>query len=287
MWSNLCRIALDIYDRVMVRRSKVRQTLGQLGRTNMTIHKKNPMDSTMSKVLTIYDQNWRDLLAQCLPGLRYSRGRCVVRQIFATVIIEPNGLIREGLARILRASRFRVVAVEPALNDVVLTALSKQRDILLIIGSGDDHRAMIEQIELFRGSKPDGQIAVVTDRQHPSEALAAFRAGVNAYFARGTSSDAFIKSLDLVLLGETLMPATLLALFPCGEQADDTPFNASEAPARPDDVPQFSAQEKRILRNLIEGDSNKVIARKVSIAEATVKVHVKAILRKLRLHNRT
>ncbi|MGA2494114.1 MAG: response regulator transcription factor [Roseiarcus sp.] len=210
-----------------------------------------------------------------------------MRQIFATVIIEPNGLIREGLARILRASRFRIVVVEPALDDIVLNALSKQRDILLIIGSGDDHHAMIEQIELFKASKPDGRVAVVTDRQHPSEALAAFRAGVNAYFARGTTSDAFIKSLDLVLLGETLMPATLLTLFPCREQADDAPFNASEALARSDDIPQFSAQEKRILRNLIEGDSNKVIARKVGIAEATVKVHVKAILRKLRLHNRT
>jgi hypothetical protein len=42
-----------------------------------------------------------------------------------------------------------------------------------------------------------------------------------------------------------------------------------------------------ILRCLIEGGSNKSIARKNDIAEATVKVHVKAILRKIRVHNRT
>ena len=52
-------------------------------------------------------------------------------------------------------------------------------------------------------------------------------------------------------------------------------------------APQLSPREKSILRCLIEGDSNKCIARKIDIAEATVKVHVKAILRKVRVQNRT
>ena len=52
-------------------------------------------------------------------------------------------------------------------------------------------------------------------------------------------------------------------------------------------TPQLSPRENSILRCLIEGDSNKCIARKIDIAEATVKVHVKAILRKIRVQNRT
>ena len=52
-------------------------------------------------------------------------------------------------------------------------------------------------------------------------------------------------------------------------------------------APQLSPREKSILRCLVEGDSNKSIARKIDIAEATVKVHVKAILRKIRVQNRT
>ena len=51
--------------------------------------------------------------------------------------------------------------------------------------------------------------------------------------------------------------------------------------------PRLSPREKIILRCLIEGNSNKCIARKIEIAEATVKVHVKAILRKIRVQNRT
>src|SRR6476619_8470323 len=52
-------------------------------------------------------------------------------------------------------------------------------------------------------------------------------------------------------------------------------------------APQLSPREKSILRCLIAGDSNKGIARKIDIAEATVKVHVKGILRKIRVQNRT
>ena len=53
------------------------------------------------------------------------------------------------------------------------------------------------------------------------------------------------------------------------------------------DVPSLSRREMLILRMLMEGASNKNIARNLVITESTVKVHMKAILRKLRLQNRT
>ena len=53
------------------------------------------------------------------------------------------------------------------------------------------------------------------------------------------------------------------------------------------DVPSLSRRETHILRALMQGASNKTIALKLVITESTVKVHMKAILRKLRLQNRT
>ena len=52
-------------------------------------------------------------------------------------------------------------------------------------------------------------------------------------------------------------------------------------------IPRFSSREQCVLRGLIEGNSNKTIARKYEITESTVKVHVKAILRKISVNNRT
>jgi two-component system nitrate/nitrite response regulator NarL len=63
--------------------------------------------------------------------------------------------------------------------------------------------------------------------------------------------------------------------------------NTWVAPAEITNGSRLSARQQSILRCLVQGDSNKTIARKMAMAEATVKVHVKAILRKIRVHNRT
>ena len=78
-----------------------------------------------------------------------------------------------------------------------------------------------------------------------------------------------------------LSPAALVAL-----PAAETPGTSNGGPAG-DVVRDLSRRELVILRTLTEGASNKVIALKLVITESTVKVHMKAILRKLRLQNRT
>jgi two-component system, NarL family, nitrate/nitrite response regulator NarL len=167
------------------------------------------------------------------------------------------------------------------------------------IDSGDDLSAADRQVELFKERQPDGRIVVLADHNRPADILSAFRAGAHAYFIKVTSCDAFIKSLELVMLGETILPAAMLSMVldPADNDDDDREHEAAVHDVRKaageyleagsDNMPRLSARERCILTCLIEGDSNKVIARKIEIAEATVKVHVKAILRKIRVHNRT
>jgi two-component system, NarL family, nitrate/nitrite response regulator NarL len=83
-------------------------------------------------------------------------------------------------------------------------------------------------------------------------------------------------------------------------EPDDPQTNGKDDPSSDEDAiqetlprmqdtggPCLSTRQRLILRYLIEGDANKTIARKMHITDATVKVHVKAILRKIRVHNRT
>jgi two-component system nitrate/nitrite response regulator NarL len=126
-----------------------------------------------------------------------------------------------------------------------------------------------------------------------SDLAAALRAGATGYFIDGMNCDAFIKSIELIMMGGTVFPPAFLtsALDIEERDADDTPTPRDDDPAaaETDDrlAPQLSPREISILQCLIEGDSNKCIARKINIAEATVKVHIKAILRKIRVQNRT
>jgi two-component system nitrate/nitrite response regulator NarL len=95
-------------------------------------------------------------------------------------------------------------------------------------------------------------------------------------------------------MGETVFPPAFLS-FALDAGRDREPETAEPGECRQtilaaaDEaiLPQLSPREKAILSCLIEGDSNKCVARKINIAEATVKVHVKAILRKIRVQNRT
>jgi DNA-binding NarL/FixJ family response regulator len=216
------------------------------------------------------------------------------RQSFTIILVGKSILLREGLARILRSASFRIVASVSCADDLVSSKLQLHQPLFLVIHTGDDRDAAVEQVKLFRNQYPGERIAIVADHYRLSELVSAFRAGANGYFVDVMTCDVFIKSIELVMMGETVFPPAFLSfvLDPEGNhlgQAAPRDENNQEILLRAETTlaPQLSTREKSILRCLIEGDSNKCIARKIDIAEATVKVHVKAILRKIRVQNRT
>jgi DNA-binding NarL/FixJ family response regulator len=150
-----------------------------------------------------------------------------------------------------------------------------------------------EQIELLRRSNPGGRIAIVADRYRLEDVASAFRTGANGYFVEVMTSDVFIKSIELVVMGETVLPAAF-PLFVLGLEGDPLdhagPRDANNEAliATPQDAvaSQLSPREKTILRCLIDGDSNKSIARKFHITDGTVKGHVAAILRRVGIDDR-
>ena len=216
------------------------------------------------------------------------------RQSFAIILVGKAILLREGLARILRSANFRILASVSCVDDLLPSKVQLHQALCLVVHTGDDFGAAVEQIELFKAQHPSGRIAIVSDHYRLGDLVSAFRAGANGYFVDVKSCDVFIKSVELVIMGETIFPPAFLpfVLDPegncLGEAAPRDENNQAALISTENTLaPQLSAREKSILRCLIEGDSNKCIARKIDIAEATVKVHVKAILRKIRVQNRT
>jgi DNA-binding NarL/FixJ family response regulator len=216
------------------------------------------------------------------------------RQSFAIILVGKSILLREGIARILRSAHFRILASVSRAEDLLPSKHQLDQPLFLIIHAGDDSDVELEQIKLFRNQHPGSRVAIVADHFELSELVSAFRAGANGYFVDVIACDVFIKSIELVMMGETIFPPTLLSLV-LDSKSDrldrgtpsDKDGEAIRVTAADMIAPQLSPRENSILRCLIEGDSNKCIARKIGIAEATVKVHVKAILRKIRVHNRT
>ena len=209
---------------------------------------------------------------------------------FAVILVGKSLLLREGLARILRAANFRILASVSSADGLRPSKAPPHLPLYLIVHTGNDFDIALEQIALFRNRHPDARIAIVADHYRLNELTSAFRASANGYFVNVITCDRFIRSIELVMMGETIFPSALLdANRPHLVEASASVRNLEAILVAKEDAtaPLLSPQEKVILRCIIEGESNKCIARKIDVTEATVKVHVKAILRKIRVQNRT
>src|ERR1700730_8687547 len=179
-----------------------------------------------------------------------------MRQVFATVLVEPNVLLWEGLARILSTRPFRMLSSATSMDNSILSRLSQHQSVLLVLRAADDPDATAMQIALFKEKQQSGRVAVLADRYHLSNVLSAFRAGANAYFVKVTTCAAFVKSLELVMLGETIVPREILPfILAHKDEAIDLEdgVDAEVLPiAQPSGARALSTQEKRILRYLVD-----------------------------------
>jgi two-component system, NarL family, nitrate/nitrite response regulator NarL len=247
----------------------------------------------------------------------YFSARTMNHEPFGTVLVGRNALMREGVARIL-STDFRILASAACVGDLVVTSLPKGESFLIIVDVSDDFYAEIEQIACFKKQNQTAHIVLLAHERRLSEMMSAFHAGANAYFLKIPTCEIFIKSLEVVMLGVTILPPELVAfIFDHQNRSENSGQNSDEEAngnshqhdhdddAKDDDVednneeagvagrpetyinPRLSARQKMILRCLLDGNSNKTIARRIAIAEGTVKVHIKTILRKIRVCNRT
>jgi two-component system, NarL family, nitrate/nitrite response regulator NarL len=217
-----------------------------------------------------------------------------MRRPVQMVLVRP-GTAERKLSRFVVAADCRAISSRDHADYLAEARGAQDQPALLIVDAGDDPEGAIVHIKLFKECYPAARVAVLADEYDRNNLVSAYQAGANACFVKVMSCGGFIRALEAIMLGETILPPELLPFI--GDPGDhhENPAvhaNGALAPDKQsakalDALPRLSPREKCILRCVIDGDSNKTIARKIDIAEATVKVHVKAILRKARLDNRT
>jgi two-component system nitrate/nitrite response regulator NarL len=203
-------------------------------------------------------------------------------------------IFREGLRQILKAAGFKAVVTGSSVADILSDQQSPpQRPIVLLIDVGKDYGTVLREMAEFKSHYPTERIALLAEQEQLAnpEILNAFHAGAHAYLAK-QNRETLIKSLELLLLGETIMAPQRVAFMLHNEnKAESTngPAGVGEqvSEAHNGYAANLTAKEICILRCLISGDSNKTIAQTCSLQEPVVKVHVKAIYRKICVRNRT
>lgn len=205
----------------------------------------------------------------------------------ATVfLVGPNRLSRASLRSLFAGSRFTVIG-EAA--DIAVRPDASQRDGLPGIVAAPD--VVLVEMPNAKTGIPDllarveavypGTPAVVLhDTVCLDTLVACFGAGAVGFLTRDISRDAFLNFLELAVLGERVFPTQLAKLLSDGAGQQRMPTVRAGAF-------DLSMRETEILQCLLRGESNKAIANRLDLAEATVKVHMKHVLRKIKVTNRT
>jgi two-component system, NarL family, nitrate/nitrite response regulator NarL len=240
---------------------------------------------------------------------RPQRGRKRI-DLVPIVLVDQSTLFRAGLRHILSGSGFRVTADCSSIHDVAPDAFGGVSTVA-VIGLDRDVVAVLHRVHELKAQHPE--LRVIMLGIDAEQLVAAIDSGADGYLLRdAVEPKTLLKSLEMVLADGVVVPKGFIKLMSMVTRQEDaspvngpasvlvcaqTPLEAvrpstgpiildAAAPAN-SDLARLSQRERLILTHLTVGASNKQIARDLYVAEATVKAHVKNLLRKLRVNNRT
>ena len=187
-----------------------------------------------------------------------------------TMLIDPHRLFRQGLVRLLEATRYHVVAEYASIDEAIRSPMPHAAPQLVVVDPGGDNPQTIVQL---RGAMPDVRLVMLSSNIHLERLRQAGELPVQGFLTKELEPGELTCSLDRVMDGQILVPAIMTPL-------------AVTAP-HPMAPRGLTAREAEILRRLVNGDSNRMIATHLSLSEMVVKASVKQLLRKIKAANRT
>lgn len=240
------------------------------------------------------------------------------------LITHHSKLFREALRQLFLNTRFRPVYAAPALDQASESYLAAGGNCVWLIGVERYTATTNSLARRVAAVTPGVKRVVLAAFQSTEDPMIAVNSGACGFLCEDISPEQLIKSLELIVDGEMVVHGqpfpqvpqllTNLTQTPAAETVlkEENVNGAATAiewrtagaiavaPGSVGSVAvasvidnghdlerELSKRERLIMQRLISGNSNKAIARDLVITEATVKVHIKAILRKLRLRNRT
>ena len=216
------------------------------------------------------------------------------------LLVDDHTLFRRGLKALLsQDDRFEVCGEAGDAGDALRCLQHQQPDVILL----DNHLPGVRGVDAIPALKeaaPATRILMLTVSENENDLSAALQAGADGYLLKTVESEQLADTILKVMDGESVispeMMTKLVAVFRSRPSAAPAavplavPASAPVVPAVPREAASaadlLSPREREILLLIARGDSNKLIARELDIAETTVKIHVQHILRKLGLSSR-
>lgn len=199
------------------------------------------------------------------------------------LLIDDHALVRKGIEELLQSRGVQVVAAVGSGEEGVRRARELPADLILLDvkmpGMGG-----IDTLRALRAAGVRAPVVMLTMSREDADLGAALRAGAQGYLLKDIEPEDLVPALEAAVQGDNVVAQELVGSLArlVGGQPGAQP--ATPRPAAP--FAELTPREHEILECIADGMSNKMIARALDITDGTVKLHVKAILRKLGMRSR-
>jgi two-component system nitrate/nitrite response regulator NarL len=195
------------------------------------------------------------------------------------IIIDDHALFRVGLKGLLEQRNIEVIGVAADGNEGIELATRLNPDIILLdlrmpgMGGLDVLKTLREKTQAI-------PVVMLTTSNEESDLIKSLRSGAQGYLLKDMEPDELVSALRDIEKGKSVVAQDLTDALARMVQGETT-MDDNNGP-----FAELTPREREILCLLADGQSNKLIARNLGISDGTVKLHVKAILRKLGIHSR-
>ena len=195
-------------------------------------------------------------------------------------LVDDHALFRAGLESLLERQGIIVIGHSRDGIEHLGTIAEKNADIILLdmrLGERDG-LTVLEQLNQEGNQAP---VVILTTSRSERDLIHCVQKGARGYLLKDMEPKQLVEALHRVMQGETAIAPEM-----AGVLARHVQTGGSQPSIVPQRFSELTPRETQILSHLAEGQSNKLIASQLGISDGTVKLHVKAILRKLGVHSR-
>lgn len=194
-------------------------------------------------------------------------------------LIDDHTLFRTGVGALLQEYDIQVAAAEVIGTETIQIIKELEPDIILLDLRMPNMDGK-DMLKLIKDKKITVPIVILTTSEDENDLIECLQLGAQGYLLKTIEPDVLIESLHKITAGETIVDPSLTSILARMAQGKLPESPGAEIKKK------LTPREYEILTHLAEGQSNKVIARNLGISDGTVKLHVKSILRKLKVQSR-
>lgn len=197
--------------------------------------------------------------------------------ISTIMLVDDHPLLRKGLAQLISLEDLLEVKCEASSGEEAISLATACSPDLILLDLDMKGMNGLDTLRCLRQAKITSKIVMFTVSDNETDVLQALKFGADGYLLKDSEPEEVIEKISKAIDGELVLSAPLTQIIARSIQQSSSTSSIFE---------KLTKREVEILRHITRGDSNKVIGKALGITEATVKVHIKNLLKKLSLRTR-